>query len=120
MRNDHNEQIIPEPGYSINHVWDCAFTADSQYIFTCSSDNAVRLWKAEDGGPPIRSQAPLPGIGKSSIPVVNALSGYGKMNTNVENGKISSTVEWASKPIREYLGHQRSVTCIALADTPIY
>ncbi|CDW51951.1 target of rapamycin complex subunit lst8 [Trichuris trichiura] len=33
-------------------VWDCAFTLDSQFIFTCSSDNFLRLWRCE-GGPPV-------------------------------------------------------------------
>ena len=25
-------------------VWDVAFSADSQYLFTASSDNLARLW----------------------------------------------------------------------------
>ena len=30
-------------------VWDCAFTADSQHLFTCSSDHMLRLWHVEGG-----------------------------------------------------------------------
>lgn len=28
-------------------VWDAAFSADSQYLFTASSDNYARLWKLD-------------------------------------------------------------------------
>ena len=34
-------------------VWDCAFTADSQYMATASSDNAVRFWSISGGEPKI-------------------------------------------------------------------
>ncbi|KAG8298856.1 Target of rapamycin complex subunit lst8 [Homalodisca vitripennis] len=30
-------------------VWDVAFSADSQYIITASSDNIARLWSVETG-----------------------------------------------------------------------
>lgn len=30
-------------------MWDCAFSGDSQYIVTASSDNLARLWCVETG-----------------------------------------------------------------------
>ena len=30
-------------------MWDLGFTADSQYLFTASSDHVARLWSLESG-----------------------------------------------------------------------
>lgn len=50
-------------------VWDLAFSADSQYLLTASSDNVARLW-------------------------------------NLPNSEVK----------REYIGHQKSLTCLAFRD----
>ncbi len=56
-----------------------AFSADSQYIFTASSDNVARLWSLAPPGSPGSNEA---------IPKVK----------------------------REYLGHQKALTCLAFRD----
>lgn len=33
----------------VKWVWDCAFSADSAYVVTVSSDNSARLWDAQTG-----------------------------------------------------------------------
>ena len=30
-------------------VWDCAFTVDSKYLVTCSSDQTAKLWEVSNG-----------------------------------------------------------------------
>ncbi len=50
-------------------VWDLAFSADSQYLFTATSDNVARLW---------------------SLPT--------------------------NEVKREYVGHQKPLTCLAFKD----
>jgi G protein beta subunit-like protein len=30
-------------------VWDCAFSADSAYLVTASSDHVARLWELQNG-----------------------------------------------------------------------
>ncbi|XP_075217881.1 protein LST8 homolog [Lycorma delicatula] len=42
--------LVQELKHENQHwVWDVAFSADSQYIITASSDGAARLWNIETG-----------------------------------------------------------------------
>eukprot|EP00088_Acartia_fossae_P015169 TRINITY_DN1826_c0_g1_i1.p1 TRINITY_DN1826_c0_g1~~TRINITY_DN1826_c0_g1_i1.p1 ORF type:complete len:350 (+),score=44.03 TRINITY_DN1826_c0_g1_i1:50-1099(+) len=47
-----NSQISPTQhltSQNLKWVWDCAFTADSKYLITGSSDGVARLWNLETG-----------------------------------------------------------------------
>ncbi|XP_054716586.1 target of rapamycin complex subunit lst8-like [Uloborus diversus] len=49
-----NETVAPSPMIQLTHVnqrwvWDVAFSADSQYLFTVSSDVLARLWNISTG-----------------------------------------------------------------------
>lgn len=41
--------MISLTGHNQRWVWDVAFSADSQYLFTASSDNLARLWNLSTG-----------------------------------------------------------------------
>lgn len=53
-------------------VWDCAFSADSEYLVSCASDHTARLWEISTG-----------------------------------------------TTIRQYQGHHKAVTCVALNDLSV-
>lgn len=49
---DNQSDVTPSQHLSspnLKWVWDCAFTADSKYLITGSSDSVARLWNLETG-----------------------------------------------------------------------
>jgi len=106
-------QISAHPRYSLC----CKFSPDSSLLATCSADGTCRLWRTADFGP----QEPKPvqeltctaqkwvwdcAFTVDSNYIVTASSDGAARLWNVKNGSLK----------KEYLGHQKSITCVALRD----